>query len=84
MGLNASQSLVLKSFWVTTRLKIKSNKLMNILFCSEMINSVAEINMVTFLDNFFTIGVVAAIFSRSMMYVTGTGKYTVFHFVINN
>ena len=26
-----SQSLVLKYFWVTTRLKIKSNKLMNIL-----------------------------------------------------
>ena len=26
-----SQSLVLRSFWVTTRLKIKSNKLMNIL-----------------------------------------------------
>ena len=49
-----------------------------------MINSVAEINMVTFLDNFFTIGVVAAILSRRVMYVTRTGKYTVFHFVINN
>ena len=49
-----------------------------------MINSVAEINMVTFLDNFFTIGVVAAILSRRVMYVTRTGKCTVFHFVINN
>ena len=28
-----------------------------------MTNSVAEINMVTFLDNFFTIGVVTAILS---------------------
>ena len=49
-----------------------------------MINSVADINMVTFLDNFFTIGVVAAILSRRVMYVTRTGKYTFFHFVINN
>ena len=49
-----------------------------------MINSVAEINMVTFVDNFFNIGIVAAILSRSVMYVTRTGKYTVFHFVINN
>ena len=30
------------------------------------------------------IGVVAAILSRRVMYVTRTGKYTVFHFVINN
>ena len=49
-----------------------------------MINSVAGINMVTFLDNFFTIGVVAAILSRRVMYVMTTGKYSVFHFVINN
>ena len=33
-----------------------------------MISSVADINMVTFLDNFFTIGVVAAILSRRVMY----------------
>ena len=32
-----------------------------------MINSVADIDMVTFLDNFFTIGVVAAILSRRVM-----------------
>ena len=49
-----------------------------------MINSVAGITMVNFLDNFFTIGVVAAILSLCVMYVTGTGKYTVFHFPINN
>ena len=49
-----------------------------------MINSVADITMVTFLDNFFTSGVVAAILSRRVMYVTRTGKYSVFHFVINN
>ena len=49
-----------------------------------MINSVADIYMVTILDNFFTIGVVAAILSRRVMYVTRTGKYTVFHFAINN
>ena len=49
-----------------------------------MINSVADINMVSFVDNFFTIGVVAAILSRRVMYVTRTGKYTVFHFIINN
>ena len=49
-----------------------------------MINSLADINIVNFLDNFFTIGVVAAILGRRVMYVTRTGKYTVFHFVINN
>ena len=49
-----------------------------------MINSVAGIIMVNFLDNFFTIGVVAAILSWCVMYVTGTGKYRVFHFAINN
>ena len=49
-----------------------------------MISSVADINMVTFLDNFFTIGVVAAIVSRRVMYVTMTGKYTVLNFLINN
>ena len=49
-----------------------------------MINSVAGIVMVNFLDNFFTIGVVAAILSWCVMYVTGTGKYPVFHFAINN
>ena len=49
-----------------------------------MINSVAGINMVNFFDSFFTIGVVAAILSWRVMYVTGTGKYTVFHFAINN
>ena len=32
VAVNMSQSLVLRYFWVTTRLKIKSNKLMNILF----------------------------------------------------
>ena len=40
-----------------------------------MINSVAGITMVNFLDNFFTIGVVAAILSWCVMYVTGTGKF---------
>ena len=38
--------------------------------------------MVNFLDNFFTIGVVAAILSWCVMYVMGTGKYPVFHFEI--
>ena len=48
-----------------------------------MINSVAGINMVKFLDNFFTIGVMAGILTFQMMDVTWTGrKYTVFHFVI--
>ena len=45
---------------------------------SEMINSVAGINMVNFFDNFFTILVVAAILIWCVMYVTGTEKYTVF------
>ena len=49
-----------------------------------MISSVADINMVTFFDNCFTIGVVAALLSRHVMYVTRTGKYNVFNFVINN
>ena len=49
-----------------------------------MINSEAGITMVKCLDNFFTIGVVAAILSWCVMYATGTGKYTVFHFAINN
>ena len=49
-----------------------------------MINSVAGINMVNFFDNFFTIGVVAAILIWHVMYVTGTGKYRFFHFAINN
>ena len=49
-----------------------------------MINSVAGIDMVTFFDNFLTIGVVAGILMLRMMDVTWTGKYTVFHFVINN
>ena len=49
-----------------------------------MINSVAGIIMVNFLDNVFTIGVVAAILCWCVMYVTGTGKYPVFHFAINN
>ena len=47
-----------------------------------MINSVAGIILVNFLDNFFTIGVVVAILSWCVMYVTGTGKYPVFHFAI--
>ena len=41
-----------------------------------MINSVAGINMVKFLDNFFTIGVMAGILTFRMMDVTWTGKYT--------
>ena len=48
-----------------------------------MINSVAGINMVKFCDNFLTIGVVAGILILWMMDVTLTGKYTVFHIVIN-
>ena len=48
-----------------------------------MTNSVAGINMMKFLDNFFTIGVMAGILTFRMMDVTWTGKYTVFHFVIN-
>ena len=39
-----------------------------------MINSVAGINMVKFVDNFFNIGVVAGIFMLRMMDVTWTGK----------
>ena len=49
-----------------------------------MINSIAGTTMVNFIDNFFTIGVVAAILNWCVIYVTGTGKYTVFHFAINN
>ena len=48
-----------------------------------MINSIAGINMVKFFDNFLTIGVVAGNLIFRMMDVTWTGKYTVFHFVIN-
>ena len=48
-----------------------------------MINSVASINIVTFFDNFLTIGDVAGILILRMMDVTWTGKYTVFHFLIN-
>ena len=48
-----------------------------------MINSVAGVNMLTFCDNFLTIGVVAGILILRMMDVTWTGRYTVFHFVIN-
>ena len=47
-----------------------------------MINSIAGINMV-FFDNFLTIGVVAGILIFRMMDVMWTGKYTVFHSVIN-
>ena len=50
---------------------------------SEMINCIAGINMVKFFDNFLTIGVVAGILNFQMMDVTWTGKYIVFHFVIN-
>ena len=39
-----------------------------------MINSVAGINMVTFVDNFLNIGVVAGILMLRMMDVTWTGK----------
>ena len=39
-----------------------------------MINSVAGINMVKFVDNFLTIGVVAGILMLRMMDVTWTGK----------
>ena len=46
-----------------------------------MLHSVAGINMVKFLDNFFNI--MAGILTFRMMDVTWTGKYTVFHFVIN-
>ena len=49
-----------------------------------MMNSVAGINMVKILFyNFLTIGVVSGILILQMMDVTRTGKYTVFHFVIN-
>ena len=48
-----------------------------------MINCIAGINMVNFFDNFLTIGVVTGILIFQMMDVTWTGKYTVFHFVIN-
>ena len=48
-----------------------------------MIKSVAGINMVKFFDNFFTIGGWVGILILRMMDVTWTGKYTVFHFVIN-
>ena len=48
-----------------------------------MINSIAGINVVKLCDNFLTIGVVAGILILRMMDVTWTGKYTVFHFVIN-
>ena len=41
------------------------------------------VRMVKFFDNFLTIGVVAGILIFQMMDVTWTGKYTVFHFVIN-
>ena len=47
-----------------------------------MINSVAEINMVTFWDNFFTIGVVAAILSRSVMYVLLRGQENTLFFIL--
>ena len=49
-----------------------------------MINSEAGINMVKFFDNFLTISVVAGILIVRMMDVMCMGKYTVFHFVINN
>ncbi len=48
-----------------------------------MINCIAGINIVKFLDNFLTIGVVAGILIFQMMDGTWTGKYTVFHFVVN-
>ena len=48
-----------------------------------MINSIAGINMVKVFDNLFTIWVVVGILMFWMMYVTWTGKYTIFHFVIN-
>ena len=49
-----------------------------------MINSVAGINMVKCFDNFFTIiGGWVGILILQMMDVTWTGKYTVFHFVVN-
>ena len=51
--------------------------------CSEMINCIAGINMVKLFDNFLTIGFVAGILIFQMMDVTWTGKYAVFHFVIN-
>ena len=49
-----------------------------------MINSVAGINMLKFLDNFFTIGVMAGILTFRMMDVTWTGKYTVHCFSFCN
>ena len=48
-----------------------------------MINSIAGINIVKFVDNVFTIWVVSGILIFRMMDVTWTGKYTVFYFVIN-
>ena len=48
-----------------------------------MINSIAGINIVKFVDNSLTIGVVAGILIFQIMDVTWTGKYTVFQFVIN-
>ena len=48
-----------------------------------MIIGVAGINIVKFFDNFLTTGVVAGILILRKMDVTWTGKYTVFHFVIN-
>ena len=48
-----------------------------------MINCIVGINMLKFFDNFLTIGVVAGILIFQMMDVPRTGKYTVFHFVIN-
>ena len=49
-----------------------------------MINSVAGINIVMFFDNFFTIGVVAAILIWYVMDVmwAGTWIHTIFHYVI--
>ena len=49
-----------------------------------MINSVAGINMVKFVNNLLTSGVVAGTLILRMMDVTWAGKYTVFHFVIKN
>ena len=61
----------------------KLKEINSLIVCSEMINSVAGINTVTFFDNFLTVGVVGGIFILLMMDVTWTGKYSVFHFVIN-
>ena len=44
---------------------------------------IAGINMAKFFDNLFTIGIVAGILIFWVMDVTWTGKYTVFHCVIN-